>query len=180
MVPCATAHSFSWPFCTTKTSQRQTAWDLPVCTACARDQPLADRRAQVVDLEFGGDHRHQQRGAAGVSQRIVGRVADHATMHKAVLLLDAVPDRDLQFAASGRQRGELGPDQLRKGLRGQHLSPHRQERLRVAVCISHLCVLQNFKHTRSAHAAANAHGHANPLGAAALAFNQRVASQALA
>jgi hypothetical protein len=39
---------------------------------------------------------------------------------------------------------------------------------------------QHFEHARRAHAAADAHGHDHALGAAALAFDQGVAGQALA
>ncbi len=93
----------------------------------ARNQALADCGPHVVDLEFGGDDGPVQGRAAGIGQRIVGRVADHAAMHKTVLLEDVLRDRHLQLAATEGQGMQLGAYQHTERLQGQKRLPFLKE-----------------------------------------------------
>jgi len=94
--------------------------------AGAREQHVALRGAQVVDLVLGGDDRIGQRAAAREGQRVVCQVAEHAAMGEAVLLLELGPQREAQFGERGAEGQDLGAQQHAEGLGLQHRACMRQ------------------------------------------------------
>ena len=80
----------------------------------AGDELFAVGGGEEVHLVFDGQNRgawgdHGHRGVAGGG---VGDHADHAAMHKAVLLLDALPVGQVDFGAAMLDDGQGGADEL--------------------------------------------------------------------
>jgi hypothetical protein len=86
--------------------------------APARDQPLAVcRRHQVhlvLDRQHRGAGRHQRHRR--IARAGVGDHADHAAMDEAMLLLDALPVRQVDLGRSGLDHRHRGLDQVHRVL----------------------------------------------------------------
>jgi hypothetical protein len=121
IVPCAVAQSFSSVPVRAKTSQRQTACDLPAWMIWARAiSVIADRRPQVVDLELRGDDPLSREGAtAGIGQRVIGQIAEDATMDEAILLLEFMAHRQAEFGTPRLECGQFGTEHGAEGLFGE-------------------------------------------------------------
>jgi hypothetical protein len=89
--------------------------------AAARDQQLALRRREQIELELDGQHlaalrRQRQRG---VARRAVRDRRDHAGVHVAVLLRQLGPRAARDSARALADLHELGPEVLHQPLAGE-------------------------------------------------------------
>jgi hypothetical protein len=115
IVCCISAQRVSLPSLTSNTSAWVTLGVRPGRTSRPRATSLlSGSRCNEVHFVFDGQYRsagwhHCHRRVAG---RSIGNCADDAAMHKAVLLLDALPVREVDFSAAVLNDGQRGPDQV--------------------------------------------------------------------